>query len=44
MIESAFYTYISGITNITDVINLRIYPDTAPESVTLPCLVYEKQG
>ena len=44
MIESAFYDYISGITNITDVISLRIYPDTAPESVTLPCLVYEKTG
>ena len=44
MIESAFYTFIKLQTGITALIGNRIYPDTAPESVTLPCLVFEKTG
>ena len=44
MIEQDFYDYITIVSQITDIIGTRIYPDTAPESVTLPCLVYEKTG
>jgi hypothetical protein len=44
MIESAFYTFIKLQTGITALIGNRIYPDTAPASVLLPCLVFEKTG
>jgi hypothetical protein len=44
MIESAFYTFIKLQTGITALIGNRIYPDTAPDSVLLPCLVFEKTG
>lgn len=44
MIEQAFYSYIINVAAITDLVALRIFPDSAPQSVVLPCIIYEKTG
>jgi hypothetical protein len=39
-IEEAVYTYLLGITAITDIVSTRIYPAVLPQGVDLPALTY----
>ena len=39
-VESALYTTLSGAAGVTALASTRIYPNVAPESATLPNIVY----
>lgn len=42
MIEAELYDYLTNETAITTLVNTRIYPDAAPQSATLPMIIYTK--
>lgn len=42
MIESELFSYLTAQTTVTDYVANRIYPDTAPENVTSPFIVFGK--
>lgn len=44
MIEADLYTYLTSQSTITNLVGNRIYPDAAPQSASLPLIVYSKQS
>ena len=44
MIEADLYSYMTSESTITNLVSTRIYPDAAPQSSTLPLIVYSKQS
>lgn len=44
MIEAELYDYLTNETAITTLVNTRIFPDAAPQSATLPMIIFSKQS
>lgn len=44
MIESEMFSYLQGQSAITALVGARIYPDAAPQTASLPLVVYSKQS
>lgn len=38
-LETAIYSYLSGVTAVTDLVGTRIYPGQAPQGVALPYVI-----
>lgn len=41
-VESAIYSHLSGVVAVTALVSTRIYPNVAPQGVTLPYIVQQR--